>query len=468
MTRVVVVGGGFAGLSAVLFLARRGHLVTMIERDAGPLDSNNANDDAFDWKRPGVPQSQHGHLMLARVHRVFAQEAPDLLDAFAARGIRRVPAGFGAGLLPDEYFLTSRRLVAEATLRRVVSREPGVIIRSGDAVVGLQTDRSTSVPVVTGVRLKSGEALASELVIDAGGRRSELPAWLNELGARPPVDQTQACGFSYLTRYYRTRQGCEQPPTRVPAAVPLDYANVIAFGADNETFSITVTLSTDDPHRSRLRDGACFEAFTRSVPAIAPWVAAGDPISAISTMARIENRRRNLVDVHGPVVGGVVAIGDASLHTNPTLGRGISMAVWQAQYVASSAACAADDPVDFVQKVHDWTTNNLGVWFDTQVAADAAGLDRLAAGLRGERVDTPSDNSSRFLAAAFRCAIDNKAVGDAVTAVVHLLEPPAVAFAEPSAARSITDFLAANPRLDRPPDVPSRSQFEQLIASEHS
>ena len=465
MTRVVVAGGGFAGLSAALFLARRGHAVTLVERDGDPPDGQSADDEARGWKRPGAPQSHQGHLLLARARRVFSEEAPDVLDAFVARGIRQVPASVGAGALDGEYFLTSRRLVAEATLRRIVAHEPGVVWRSGETVVGLLTDASALVPVACGVRLGSGELLPAELVVDAGGRRSALPEWLCESGARAPADQTQHCGFMYLTRFYRTRAGCRQPPTRVPAAVPLDYATVIAFGADNDTFSVTLTLSTDDPYRARLRDPDCFEALMRMVPAAQPWVTTGDPITEVATMSRIENRRRNLVDAHGPVVGGIVAIGDASLHTNPTLGRGISMAVWQAQHLASEASSAADDPVGFVQRFHDWTTDNLGFWFDSQVAADVAGLDRLAAGLRGERLDPPTDPASRFLGAAFRCAAHDAGVGAAVAAVVHLLVPPAEAFADPMVAGVIGAYLATDPQFDRPPDVPNRSQFELLVTS---
>ena len=465
MTRVVVAGGGFAGLAAALFLARRGHVVTLVERDAGPVDECSADDDAFRWRRPGAPQAHQGHRMLARARRVFSQEAPDVLDAFAARGIRQVPAGVGAGSLAGEYFLTSRRLVAEAALRRIVAGEPGVVLRENDAVVGLLTNGSGSTPVVTGVRLATGSEVAAELVVDAGGRRSALPEWLANVGARAPVDHVQACGFSYITRFYRTKPGYEQPPTRIPAAVPLDYANVIAFGADNDTFSVTLTLSTDDPYRSRLREPDCFEAFMRMVPAAAEWVTAGDPIGVISTMSRIENRRRNLVDADGPVVGGLVAIGDASLHTNPTLGRGISMAVWQAQQLAIATSCAGDDPCEFVQDFHDWTTDNLGVWYDTQVATDGANLARLAAGLRGQRLDSATDPAGRFLAGAFRCAATDKVVGDAITAVVHLLEPPAVAFAAPTVTSVVGAYLATDPPLDRPPDMPSRAQFEQLATA---
>lgn len=465
LTRVVVAGGGFAGLAAALFLARRGHTVTLIERDDEPADGASADDDALQWRRPGAPQSHQGHLLLARARRVLWEEAPDVLDAFVARGIRQLPASVGAGSLAGEHFLTSRRLVAEATLRRIIACESGVVRRTGEAVVGLLTNGSAPTPVVTGVRLASGDEIPAELVVDAGGRRSALPAWLAAVGTRQPIDHVQPCGFAYLTRFYRTKPGCEQPPTRVPAAVPLDYANVIAFGADNETFSVTLTLSTHDPYRSRLRDPDCFEAFMRMVPAAAEWVTAGDPIGAISTMSRIENRRRNLVDADGPVVGGLVAIGDASLHTNPTLGRGISMALWQAQQLATAASSANDDPIAFVQRFHDWTTDNLGVWYDTQVAADGANLARLAAGLRGERLDPPTDPASRFLAGAFRCAFSDKVVGDAVTAVVHLLASPAVAFADPAVTSVVMAYLATDPQLDRPPDTPDRTHFEQLMAS---
>ncbi|MEO5973701.1 MAG: FAD-dependent oxidoreductase, partial [Ilumatobacteraceae bacterium] len=45
MTDVIIAGGGFAGLSAALFLARRGHVVTIVERD-GPPTGSSPDDDA--------------------------------------------------------------------------------------------------------------------------------------------------------------------------------------------------------------------------------------------------------------------------------------------------------------------------------------------------------------------------------------------------------------------------------------
>jgi len=394
---------------------------------------------------------------------VLAEESPDVIDEFIARGIRQAPVEVGASSLDGEYFLMSRRLVAEATLRRIVEREPGVKILSGDAVIALEVDNSGDTPIATGVRLASGTVLTAPLIVDAGGRRSALPSWLAQVGARPSIDQTQECGFFYTTRYYRIRSGCTAPITRVPAAFALDYATVIAFGGDNETFSISTTFSIHDPLRSMLRDPDFHTRFLTKVPMTAPWMAVGDPISDISTMSRIENRRRNLVDGNGPIVGGLVALGDAALHTNPTVGRGISLAFWHAQHLAEVSGTAADDPVSFVQNFHDWTLENLGVWFDSQVAVDAAGLARIDAGLRGERLPASTDPKVRFQAAAFACAQHDTIVGNAVASVVHLLKPPIRAFGDPAVATRVQEFLATNPDLDRKPDVPSRQEFEKLV-----
>ena len=464
MTDIIVAGGGFTGLAAALFLARRGHTVTVVERDGSPTGSS-PDDNAQHWARPGAPQSHQSHLLLGRARRVLAEESPDVIDEFIARGIRQAPAVVGASCLDGEYFLMSRRLVAEAILRRIVEREPGVTILSRDAVVALAVNTLGDIPIATGVRLASGTVLTAPLIVDAGGRRSALPSWLAEVDARPPIDQTQECGFFYTTRYYRVRSGCTAPITRVPAAFALDYATVIAFGADNGTFSITATLSTRDPFRSRLRDPDCHTKFLKAVPMTAAWMAVGEPISDISTMSRIENRRRSLVDDDGPIVGGVVALGDAALHTNPTLGRGISLGFWHAQHLAEVAGTAFDNPTGFVQDFHNWTAENLAIWFDTQVATDAAGLARLEAGLRGERPPPSTDAMSRFQAAAFVCAQHDTVVGNAVASMVHLLKNPMEAFGDQAVVDRIQQYLATNPNLDRKPDVPNRQEFEKLIST---
>lgn len=463
VTRVLLAGGGFAGLSGALFLARRGHTVTVVERDGAPPQGT-PSDDVDGWLHPGAPQARQSHALLGRARRVLVDEAPDVVASLLARGVHEIPVVVGAGTL-DEQMLLSRRLVAEAELRRIVAREAGVTVLDNDAVVGLQVATAGTVPVVTGAHLRSGTRIDADLVVDASGRRSALTEWFAQAGLPEPVEERQDCGFFYLTRFYKVKPGREIPVSKIPASIALDYATVFALGADNDTFSLTVTLSVNDPYRKALRDPDRFEAFLHAVPHSAPWISVGMPISEISMMSRIENRRRRLTTSDGPIVGGIVAIGDAALHTNPTLGRGISMGLMHAQQLAAVAHLASDDPVGFVETFSDWTDNHLGVWYDTQVAADATTLERLAAGILGERFAPADTPASRFAAAAFLCAAHDKVVGVAVARMAHLFAPPAEAFGEPLVASRINEFVASGVSLARPPDALNRKAFESLVTA---
>ena len=61
--RIVVIGAGVAGLASSLYLARDGHDVILLERDATPLPES--ADAAFEWDRRGATQVRHPHAFLA-------------------------------------------------------------------------------------------------------------------------------------------------------------------------------------------------------------------------------------------------------------------------------------------------------------------------------------------------------------------------------------------------------------------
>ena len=78
MARVVMVGGGVVGLCGAQMLARDGHEVTVLERDAAPPPDP---EDAWNgWERRGVNQFRLPHLMLPRWRTLMARELPDVLD----------------------------------------------------------------------------------------------------------------------------------------------------------------------------------------------------------------------------------------------------------------------------------------------------------------------------------------------------------------------------------------------------
>ena len=82
--------------------------------------------------------------------------------------------------------LTGRRSAFESVVAAFADERDHLTVRRGTAVDGLVTGTMVhkGVPHVTGVRTESGEIIESDLVVDATGRRSPLPRWLTDIGAR--------------------------------------------------------------------------------------------------------------------------------------------------------------------------------------------------------------------------------------------------------------------------------------------
>ena len=282
---------------------------------------------------------------------------------------------------------STQAAVVESIIRQAAQAEPGVTVRAGVTITGILTQPG-EIPVVTGVVTGAGEAIRGDIVIDAAGRRSPLPALLHAHGTRPAVTSSQDCGLMYISRYYRLRPGRDYPRLDTPIMAVLDWARAMAFPADNGTFALLATITAQDPLRRTLCTGDGFGRFHAAVPVVAPWIAAGQPISKLRAMTRLENRYRRLVDADGPIAGGVVLLGDSALHTNPTAGRGVSLAFAQAQHLATTLGQAAD-PVSYTAAFDAWTDTNIGVWYQPQAQADASLVRRMQAAVDGKPSPPP-------------------------------------------------------------------------------
>ena len=83
--RILIIGGGVAGLATALSLSRAGHVVQVLERDATPLPPSPV--EAFErWDRTGAPQVWHSHAFLARLRNGLLARTPDVLEALHAHG----------------------------------------------------------------------------------------------------------------------------------------------------------------------------------------------------------------------------------------------------------------------------------------------------------------------------------------------------------------------------------------------
>ena len=84
MSEIVVIGGGIAGLSSAMLLARDGHHVTLLERDPAPPPE--PTEAWAEWERRGVNQFRLPHYFLARFREVAEPELPDAAGRPRRRG----------------------------------------------------------------------------------------------------------------------------------------------------------------------------------------------------------------------------------------------------------------------------------------------------------------------------------------------------------------------------------------------
>ncbi len=401
--KIVIAGGSAGGMFASLILARAGHEVLLLEREsleAAP-DVAAAASGAF---RTGAPQIVQPHIIMARCRELLIEHLPDVYANLLAAGVAEAPlwtqmAPSLADKTPrpgDERFtlLMSRRSTIDWVLRKMVAAEPGVKVRSGSRVMGLLA-RSGNPPRVTGVRTVE-EEIAVDLVVDATGCRTAIDTWLKEIGARPSSVQRAECGIAYFSRHYRFRPGATAPglpTTRIVAG--LNEFNAGIWGADNGKMQMAVAPLAMDHRFRTAKSPAVFTAVLRTVPTFAAWLDALEPISDVFAMGGLHNTLRRLVVEGTPAATGLHALGDSVCTTNPTLGRGLSLALWEAVRLRDVLHESGEDWMAQSIAMNAFVGEHIAPFYEEQATVDGSRMAMLRYNIFGaaapERVPCVSE-----------------------------------------------------------------------------
>ncbi|MHB8814241.1 MAG: FAD-dependent oxidoreductase, partial [Steroidobacteraceae bacterium] len=207
-THAVVIGASMAGLLAARVLCEHFARVTLVERDALPGEVQ---------PRKGVPQGRHLHVLHTKGEEILNRWFPGLSLDLVASGatLLDIPGdllwfhlgGYNVRFRSGLTTLAMSRPLLESHVCRRVLRLPNLVCRQRHEAVALVTgaDRAR----VTGITVRpvsaerGTELLQADLVVDAGGRGSRTPAWLESLGYRRPTETTITIGLGYTTRLYR-------------------------------------------------------------------------------------------------------------------------------------------------------------------------------------------------------------------------------------------------------------------------
>jgi 2-polyprenyl-6-methoxyphenol hydroxylase-like FAD-dependent oxidoreductase len=212
--RAVVLGASMAGLLAARVLADAYAQVTVIDRDELPQTCT---------QRRGVPHGRHLHALLARGQQALEELFPGLTAELVACG-----AATGDPLANGRWYLNGHRLrqtptgmvalcasrpFLEGHVRARVRALSNLRFLDRCDVVGL-----TSTPDgrgVTGARAlhrvnsSAEQVLGADLVVDATGRGSRTPLWLDALGY--PGHSRSRCASGWAMRPGPT--GCRLMPS---------------------------------------------------------------------------------------------------------------------------------------------------------------------------------------------------------------------------------------------------------------
>jgi 2-polyprenyl-6-methoxyphenol hydroxylase-like FAD-dependent oxidoreductase len=369
MDPIVVAGGSIGGLAVALFAARAGRDVVLVEADGREAPAT--VDEAWHWKRRGVPQFRQLHGTQALGRSVLEARTPDVLrrlrDA-GAHDAELLAAQPDAARRPGAADLVQfrcRRPVLEWVLRSAVEAEPAITHRTGTEVVGLLMAGRR--PRITGVTTTQGEVSAN-LVVDATGRRSRVAEWCTRAGAAPPVTTTVDTGQAYFTRWFRrpTTFTSSDPMLRVE----LSFATLLVFPADAGWFSATFFAPAHDRElRTALMNPERFVDALRSVPAASAWIEDARAVGEVQFMGKLANQlRRPGPDPHSPA--GLLPIADAAVCTNPTWGRGAALAMAHAAALVDLLQ-KDDEPTTVTTALAHWTAEHIEPWFHDTLLLDA-------------------------------------------------------------------------------------------------
>jgi 2-polyprenyl-6-methoxyphenol hydroxylase-like FAD-dependent oxidoreductase len=452
MRHAIVIGGSMAGLFAARVLANQFEQVTLIERDRFP--------ETPDF-RPGVPQSHHVHVLLTRGQHLLEELFPGLGDELTAAGAPTLDwtadwpwlglwgwePRFKSGLTGR----TCSRTLLEWIVRRRLDVLDQVKVIDGAHVKSIMAngDRSR----VTGIKfsrrhrqreaaLAQLETLTADLIVDASGRNSLLPEWLEVLGY-PPVQETVVNSFlGYASRWYQ----CPDNPQAdwqgmlIAPKPPHQSRGGVLYPVEGNCWVVTLSGIGDD-HPPIEEDR--FLAFAKSLrnPVLYEAIKDATPLSSIFSYRRTENRLRHY-DKLPRFPDGIVALGDAVCAFNPVYGQGMT--------VAALGAMTLNHCID-EHRSHSPNPDLSGLsqQFQKQLAQVVAMPWMMAIGedfrwqtTEGGKPDWLTRLMHLYLDQLGIVALDQRDVFQTFVEVMHMLKPPTALFQPSIVAQVIKQVVS--------------------------
>lgn len=458
--RAVVLGGSMAGLLAARVLSEAYGEVIIVDRDELTDVSTT---------RRGCPQGFHAHALLARGQQVLDELFPGMTDEFAAAGMPMFDMGEmrwsinGVPLAPAKTGLivvSVTRPALELLVRRRVAGIANVKFYERTVITGLETDAGHR--RVTGVRIgrlaqgsrpdeapvkdagnvtqvadgpqpqpaspgaQADELLLADLVVDATGRGSRTPVWLEEFGYERPAEERVKIGLAYTTCEYvlPARPLGVNDWSIVPLANPFSPRGAFFGRTKDDKHMLSLTSMLGDPPPTTA-EGVLEIAKALPIPHIYDAIRDTAPSSGpevIKFPASVRRRYERLTRFPA----GFLVLGDGVCSFNPVYGQGMTVASLEALTLLKRLRTGA--PPDALEFFDDISKVIDGPW------SIAAGGDLAWPGVEGERT-AAGEEMNAYMGRLMFAATKDGAVTGAFMRVAGLIDPPEALMEESLYAR---------------------------------
>jgi 2-polyprenyl-6-methoxyphenol hydroxylase-like FAD-dependent oxidoreductase len=415
----VVLGASMGGLAAARVLADAYGRVTVVDRDLLPAPG---------VQRRGVPQGRHAHGLLARGRDVLEELFPGVTDELVARGalygdVQLHGRWYNEGVLLCQApsglnSLALTRPLLEGQVRQRLAALPGVRVVDDQDVAGLVVTpdgrRVSGVRTIGRTVGGGAETLTADLVVDATGRGSRSPLWLEALGYRRPEREEVRIQGTYATAMYRRRQEhLDGDRVVIVAATRATRRGAAMIAQEGDRWIVTLfgylgERPPTDP------DGFVAWAASLSTPDVHEVIREAELLQA-PVPARFPGSVRHRYERLDRFPEGYVVTGDAVCSFNPVYGQGMTVSALEALALRE---CLRNGAGQLGQRFFRSAAKLIDVPWSIAVGAD----------LRFPEVKGPRTAKVRmvnaYLARLHAAAGSDPVLGRAFLRVVNLIDPP--------------------------------------------
>lgn len=418
----IVVGAGIGGLVAAKALSSYFEAVTVLERDALPVEP---------MARAGTPQARQIHVLLRGGLDALIEFFPGLEAELERAGAVRVRVGSQSLLeipgfdpfprrdLGFDYWCMTRPLV-EFVIRRLVERQDNIALQSRCRVVRFL--EAADAGAATGVRYDeaSGRSneLAADFILDASSRGVLTLAFLDRVGMSRPQETEIGIDLRYATGMFE-----------IPSNVPFDWRAVLhrpsiqnsrgglLVPVENSRWQVNLTAMHGQVMPDSVADFTAFAATLR-MPTIHDAIETAIPVGPIYRFGFPRSLRRHFERLDR-FPDRLLPLGDVICQFNPAFGQGMSVVAQEVSVLKRLLEERAFETDPFKGLASSFFAAVQGLLAAPWAVAES---DFAFEKTRGQR---PNDFRERldFNSALQRLAAEDATVHRIMSEVTHLVRP---------------------------------------------